>query len=497
MPSLGSDITSTIPVWAVLAPFIAACTIYIVSYIPCLKGARDHLVITGTSTPLLLAAIIYPAVASGKIYFKHFNILPPVGLAFRIDKLGIFMGLLFSFFALVIAVYMLSYFRGKENTTRFYIFFLLAAAGCLGVVFSGNMFTLFLFFEFMSLMFFALVAQEATSKAYAASMKFFFMTIIAGVSLFWAISIIYRVTGNLDFGTGSPVVIGSPLLLTAFICYLIGFGIKAALVPLHLWMPDAYAACPIPAAALSSMIMLKTGVYGLIRVFYDLYGPDFIRGNGWQQIILALAAFSIIYGSMCALVQDDLIRRLAYSGIAQVSYIILGLAMLSENAFTGLLYHIMAHAFMKGCLFLCAGAIIMQTGRRKISELGGVGLEMPLVMIAFTIAGISAVGIPPFNVFISKWYLSLGALDIQQPLIIVLLLVSSIMNAAYYLPISITAFFGSHKRSIPPPEGNTVERIGPEVTLPIIILALGAFIFTLAPQNWPLNLIKDIAQNIF
>lgn len=496
MPSWGI-IISTIPVWAVITPIIAACTIYILSYSSYLSKTRDYLVITGTFIPLLFVAIMYPAVAAGNIYLKHCGILPPVGLAWRIDRLGIYMGLLFSFFALVIAVYMPGYFRGRENTTRFFIFFLLAFAGCLGVVFSGNMFTLFLFFEFMSLMFFVLIIHDVTTQAYAAGMKFFFVTIIAGVSLFWAISITYRVAGNLDFGQGGLVDLDSPLLFTAFICYLVGFGIKAALVPLHLWMPDAYAACPIPAAALSSMVMLKTGAYGLIRVFYDLFGLDFMRGSGWQHIILVLAAFSIIYGSMCALVQDDLIRRLAYSGVAQVSYIILGLAMLSENALTGLLYHIMAHAFMKGCLFLCAGAIIMQTGKRKISELGGIGLQMPLVMIAFTVAGISAAGIPPFNVFVSKWYLSLGALDIQQPLLIILLLVSSIMNAAYYLPISIAAFFGTREYATPAPAVHAVKKIGPLVTVPIIILALGAFIFTLAPQNWPLNLAKTIAHSFF
>jgi multicomponent Na+:H+ antiporter subunit D len=324
-------------------------------------------------------------------------------------------------------------------------------------------------------------------------MKFFFMTIIAGVTLFWAITITYRATGSLDFGYGGLVSAGTPLLLTAFVCYLVGFGIKAALVPLHLWMPDAYAAAPVPAAALSSMLMLKTGVYGLIRVFYDLYGAAFIKGAGWHYIVLILAACSIIYGSLCAIAQDDLIRRLAYSGMAQVSYIILGLAMLSENALTGLLYHIMAHAFMKGCLFLCAGAIIMQTGKRKISELGGIGQQMPLVMIAFTVAGVSAVGIPPFNVFVSKWYLSLGALDIHQPLFIVLLLLSSIMNAAYYLPISMAAFFGFPGGTSP----NITKKMGAAIIIPIVILAVGAFAFTLAPQNWPLNLAKIIAHSIF
>ncbi len=484
-------IISGIPVWAVLTPLITACAVYIFSYFSI--RLRNYLLIAGTLVSLLLVANMYPAVTAGKVYLKHLLLLPPSGLTLRVDQLSIFMGLFFSFFTLIIAIYMPAYFKEKEDSGRFFIFFLLAASGCLGVVFSGNMFTLFLFFEFMSLMFFALVAHEATPEAYTASMKFFFMTILAGVSLFWAIAITYKASGNLDFGYGGLIGKSSPLLFTAFACYLLGFGIKAALVPFHLWMPDAYAAAPIPAVALSSMMMLKTGVYGLIRVVYDIYTPALIRGSGWHYLILALATLSIIYGSVCAIAQDDLIRRLAYSGVAQVSYIILGLAMLNENAFTGLLYHIMAHALMKGCLFLCAGAIIMQTGKRKISEMSGIGLQMPLVMIAFTIAGVSAVGVPPFNVFVSKWYLSLGALDIHQPLFIVLLLVSSIINAAYYLPISITAFFGIRGQTTP----LLIKKIAPAVQIPIVILALGAFAFTLAPQNWPLNLAKIIAHSIF
>jgi len=240
--------------------------------------------------------------------------------------------------------------------------------------------------------------------------------------------------------------------------------------------------------------MLKTGVLGLIRVFHDIYGISFIQDVGWNKIILVLALVSMLYGSICAFAQDDFNRRLAYSGVAQVGYILLGLSLLTEFAFVGALYHIMAHAFMKGCMFLCAGVIYVNTGKTKISELRGVGLQMPVTMFAFTIASVSAVGIPPFNVFVSKWHIGYGALQADLPLVIILLLISSILNAAYYFPISINAFLGCR-------ELKNIERqrlrLQPLRIIPVIVLALGAAVFTLAPNNWPLELARSIAQIYF
>lgn len=485
-------VISYIPVLVVLAPILGAmCTMLADRYQP---GLRHAALLSGVLIPLPLVAYMYKLVMNNAVLYLHFDVLPPVGLEFRVDTLAIFMILLFTFFALILTVYALGYYRNKEEGKPFFYFLLPAIGGCFGVVLSGNMFTFFLFFELMSLMFFPMVAYKSTPEASAAGLKFFFMTIIAGIAMFWAIMVTYNVTGSTSFGAGGLFTSVSPLVLSAFIAYLIALGIKSAMIPLHFWMPDAYSSAPTPAAALSSAVMLKTGVFGLIRVFHDLFGLSFLQEVGWNKILLVLSIISILYGSICAFAQDDFNRRLAYSGIAQVGYMLLGIALLSPQALVGTVYHIMAHAFMKGCMFLCAGVIFVNTGKTKISELRGVGLQMPVTMLAFTIAAVSAVGSPPFNVFVSKWHLGLGAFESGMPAIIIILLLSSLLNASYYFPISINAFLGCR-------ELKNIERqrlrLQPLRMVPVIILALGAAVFTLAPYNWPLNLARAVVEYYF
>ncbi len=482
-------VTSIIPLIIVLVPLLGACGAILADrYRP---QWRNYAVIAGTVIPFLLIVSMYFPVMSGRYYYLLLDVLPPSGLELRVDSLSIYMALLFGFFSVILAVYALGYYRDKDEGRPFFYFLTAAIGGSLGVVLSGNLFTLFLCFEFMSLMFFPLVAYNSTPEARAAGLKFFFMTIIAGVAVFWGMVIIYFSTGSLSFGQGGLVDSASPMILVAFICFLIGFGIKAAMVPLHFWMPDAYASTSAPAAFLSSAIMLKTGVFGLIRVFHDIFGLELIRDAGWNNILLVLAVISVFYGSICAFAQDDLNRRLAYSGVAQVGYMLMGIALLTSMAFIGTVYHIMAHAFMKGCMFLCAGVIYVNTGKQKISEMRGIGFQMPVTMLAFTLAALSAVGVPPFNVFVSKWHLGLGALQAEMPLLIVLLLISSLLNAAYYFPIAINAFLGCG-------ELDNIERqrlrLQPLRMVPVIILALGAFAFTLAPANWPLNIVRVVTQ---
>ncbi len=485
-------IVSIIPALIVICPLLGAGGAMLADrYHP---SWRNPVMITAAALPLFLVALMYSSVLSGVYHYMCLNVLPPAGLEFRVDLISLYMIMIFTFFSLIIVIYTLGYYRDKEEGRKFFYFLFLAMAGCFGVALSGNMFTFFLFFEFMSLMFFPLVSYKSTPEAYAAGLKFFFLTIISGVAFFWALVITYNTTGDLSFGSGGLVSTATPLLLVAFICYLISFGIKSAMIPLHFWMPDAYAAAPTSAATISSVIMLKTGVLGLIRVFHDIYGLDFIRGVGWNNIIIILSVISIIYGSICALTQDDFNKRLAYSGIGQVGYMLLGLALLTEQAFIGTLYHIMAHAFMKGCMFLCAGVIFVNTGKQKISEMKGIGMQMPVTMLCFTIAAVSAVGVPPFNLFVSKWHLGLGAYEAGLPVLILILLLSSVLNAAYYFPISINAFLGCR-------ELENIERqrlsLQPLRMVPVIILAVGAIAFTIMPVNWPLNLVRAIAQLYF
>ncbi len=496
---LAGEITnSTLPIWIVIIPLILGLLIFITGLIS--KNITRWFFILSAVIPTVLVSFLFQPIANGGeiISLNLDKILPPVGLNFRIDVLSLYMLLLFCGLGVILFIYTLEYMKDASNEPRFLGGLVLSFAGCLGVVMAGDLFSFFLFFEIMSIMFIIAVAHDQTVEAVGATLKFFFMTLIGSVALFLAIVLTYHLTGSVAFGEGGLFAAPSGWALVAFISFIIAFGIKTAMVPMHLWMPDAYTNSPVPAATLSSGMMLKVGAYGIIRVFYDIYGIEFFNNVNWSQVVVVFACISIIYGSINAIAQDDIIRRLAYSGIAQIGYITLGIALLTETAFIGNMYHIFGHAAMKGCLFLCAGVIILKTGKRKISEMGGIGLTLPFTMLAFTIAALTAVGLPPFNVFVTKWHLGMGALEVGQPLIILLLLISSILNAAYYLPISTAAFLGGEALKLDKiKRGIRINEASPVLLAPIGILAMGCVFFTLTQQNWPLELAKQVAHVFF
>ncbi len=470
---------------------------------------RNILLMISTLIPFGMSIYLYSFISQGMVVVSKFDILPPLGLSFRVDILGQYMSLLFTFFGFMLVLYSIGYMKGDPLPQRFFGFLLLVYGGSLGVILAGDLFTLFLFFEFMSIMYFVLVVHDATTEAVAAGVKFLFMTIIAGVALFLAVVIVYREAGSLALDTPGLITTYSNLGLLAFIGFFIAFGTKASLFPLHFWMPDAYSAAPLPAALLSSAIMLKTGAYGFIRVFYNVFGVEFLEIVNWDFILMLIAAFTILFGSTIAIAQDDIIKRLAYSGIAQIGYIVLGVALVTSNALVGGVFHIMAHAFMKGCMFVTMGAVIKATGNRSIRKMKGVGYQLPISMLAFTIAAVTAVGIPPFNIFLTKWHLSLGALDINQLWLIIILLISSLLNAAYYLPIAYHAFLGHeegehgdaahhgatghHEKN----EGKGWAEPSPAMLVPIIVLALGCLVFGLPIQNWPLEMVEAISAMLY
>lgn len=510
---------SSLPYFILVVPLAAGLSVYLF----CRERGflRQVLVTLSTIIPLALVLLLVPFIQKGIVLTGKLDLLPPLGFSYRLDRLSLYILVLFVFFGFFVSLYTQEYMKNDNQENSFMAFLLLVLGGCYGVALSGDFFTFFLFFEFMSLMYFVLLAHGQHERSTGASLKFLFMAIIAGVVLFLALVIIYRETGSLAFGSSGLITDSSALNMIAFVGFVIALGIKAALFPLHLWLPDAYTYAPLPAAVISSVIMLKTGVYGLMRAFGDVFGFAFLKTLDWSQALLMLAAVTILFGSLVALSQDDLIRRLAYSGIAQVGYIILGIALLSETALIGASYHILAHAFMKGTMFLCAGSIIKGTGLRKISRLRGVGYRLPVTMICFFIASLTAVGIPPFNIFISKWFIGMGALESGLPLLVLVLLISSFLNACYYLPIAINAFLGKKRQlhhlfqdvqeaslyAAAGLAGQTADlHLGfgggwaeppLRMMLPTLVLTLGCVIFGLLSSNWPLELIKSGLKAFF
>jgi len=280
---------------------------------------------------------------------------------------------------------------------------------------------------------------------------------------------------------------------------------KAGMFPLHVWLPDAHPVAPSPASALLSGIMLKTGAYGLIRVIFHVFSPELMKSGGWDTIMGVLAVITILLGSAVALTQSDIKRRLAYSSISQLGYVLLGLSILNENAIIGAVFHIFSHAFMKSVLFLAAGAIIWNTGKRQIADLQGIGRQMPITLGCFSIAAFAMIGIPPLNGFLSKWTLALGALDANMAIYVFVLLVSSLLNALYYLPIIIPGFFevpgggsAGHGHDHEHDEHHEIKfdikEAAPLMLAVMIVLALCTFIFGLTPNNVAFNLSRLTAE---
>lgn len=412
--------------------------------------------------------------------------MPPLGMSFVVDPAGLYFGLIVSAVWFLVSVYCLGYFGHDERAGRFLTASGLSFAGTLGVAFAGDMFTFFLFFELMSLAAYVLIIHDGTREAEGAGFKYLLMTIGGSLGVFLGLISTFHASGTLSFYPGHLGPLAGGIL--GLEGYLIGFGVKAGLFPLHIWLPDAHPVAPSPASAILSGLMIKTGAFGLVRVFFNLYGADYLASTGWVVPLLVLSAMTIFLGSAVAIMQEDIKRRLAYSSVAQIGYVLLGLTLLNERALTGALFHIFAHALMKSALFMSAGAVIHETGRRKVQEYAGMGRIMPKTMAGFSVAALSMVGIPPLAGFISKWHLAWGALDASMEWAVVLLLVSSFMNGIYYFPIVISAFFRE-----PPGDLRPVNEKS-SLWIPIAICAVGIFAVGLVFRNAPLTLARLAAH---
>jgi multicomponent Na+:H+ antiporter subunit D len=377
----------------------------------------------------------------------------------------------------------------------------------IGCAFSSNMFTYFIFYELMTFGSYPLIIHEETAMARRAGYKYLVYAIAAGTVLFFALVANYFWgDGNLSFSSSGGVLslanASRAALMAIFFTYLAGFGVKAAIMPLHGWVPDAHPAAPSPASALLSGVILKAGAFGIIRVFFYIFGVDLIKELGVYIILAVLACITIVVASVFALTQDNLKRRLAYSSIGQVSYIMLGIAMLSYDGGLGGMMHIAHHALMKGCLFLCAGIILVKTGIKNISEMKGIGYKIPVTMICFTVCALAMMGTPPSVGFITKWLLGSGALQASLPIYIVVLLTSALLNAAYFLPIIYIAFFrweGDEEEEHHRPKlmfGKEINRpmLVPVVVLAALVIVVGVWVTV---PGFPYSLVNPAVEDIY
>ncbi len=409
------------------------------------------------------------------LYIPLIKILPQLELALRIDPLGGLFGGLASILWVFSMVYSTGYMAHEHRRKRYFTYYLLSLGVTMGIAFSANLFTLYLFYEFLTICTYPLVIHEGNKEAKEAGIKYMIYSFMGAGFVLFALLSTYALTGNLDFQQGGvfkEVSASSLQLQIIFIAFLLGFGVKAAIMPLHSWLPDAMAAPTPVSALLHAVAVVKAGIFGIIRAMYSIFGVDLLRELDLGLFVAILVSFTIILASITALRQDSLKKRLAYSTISQLGYITLGAGLLTPMGLSGGIIHILNHALLKITLFFCAGTIISVTGKKYISELGGVGKRMPLTMLAFTIASIGMVGILPVNGFISKWWLVEGSLAAGLPIFVVILISSAILNAAYFFPIITAAFFkeGEFKA----PEGGEAPL---SMVLPTTVLALTCIVF--------------------
>jgi multicomponent Na+:H+ antiporter subunit D len=499
-----------LPFIIIILPFLGLFIVWFIGIkISKRLGNIATAIITGVS--FLLVCSLYPAIAKGKIINWSIKFALPITVSFRVDALGFFLGFISSLLWFLASVYAIEYMKHEHAQTRYNIFSLLSFCGMMGIVFTGNLLSLYIFFELMAILSYMLVIHEETPEAMRAGLKYLFMGIVGGLLLLFAILATYVITGTLTLkAAGLAGLKESSYFAFIFWAFIIGFGVKAGIFPVHVWLPDAHPVAPSPASALLSGVMIKAGAYGIIRTIYAIYGASLLASVSSSKLVIVIALITMILGSGVALLQKEIKRLLAYSSIAQIGYVVLGASMLSSTGLTGGIFHILSHALTKGTLFLCAGAFIHQTGKREISELKGIGHRMPITMICFTIAACSMVGFPPLSGFISKWLLAQGALQAAENgifslnwglVILSALLLSSLLNAMYYGPIVIRAWFkeGSHSshssHSNPHRKEEKVEKKDPtwEMLIPVIILSLFILAFGLYPKH-PLLLARKVTQ---
>jgi multicomponent Na+:H+ antiporter subunit D len=388
------------------------------------------------------------------------------------------MCLIISLLSLLAVIYSQKYTERElpgGKTTSYYTLILLLIGGMLGVVVTGDLFNLFVMTEIFSVAAYALVPMGDRRGSLIASYRYLILASIGTSLILLATGYLYTITGTLnmaDLSARLPAFYDSWVVFGALAFLLVGFGVKAALFPLHTWLPDAYAIAPAPVTVILSALVSKVGAYSLIRVLFTIFEIDFVtRLIPVAPALTWVAAVTILVGSTFAISQTDINRMLAYSSMAHVGYVVLGIGLAVEMGMTGGILHIFNHALATGCLFFCAGAVIYKTGVRRIEDFRGLGGKMPLTMAAFTLAAASKVGIPPTAGFVSKFYLVLGALEAGGWIFVIVILLGSLISAVFYLRVINLLYFGGHEGKV------QRDELPLTMLIPMIILALGCTAF--------------------
>jgi len=446
------------PLLAVLVSFVAAFFI-VASYRS--PNVREGWTIAAALAKFGIVASMLPAVLDGAVFEWSLGAFLPGGIEFvlRADALGMLFAFLASGLWIITSFYSIGYMRGNDETnqTRYFAAFAVSLSATMGIAFAGNLVTIFVFYELLSIATYPLVAHDETDEARSAGRKYLAYTMFGGgVFVLAGTALVYLIAGNVSFTAGGieELATADPgLAMLAFFLLAIGFGVKAGIMPLHQWLPEAMVAPTPVSGLLHAVAVVKSGAFGVSRVVLDVFGPELVfdlslpLGFSAGLVLSTIGAITLTAASFIALRKDHLKQRLAYSTVSQLSYIILGLGLFGWYGLVGALLHIPAHAFMKLTLFFCAGNIHVSTHTDYISEMAGIGKRMPLTMGAFTVASLGMAGIPLLAGFVSKYYMLIGGIRMGMELtpiayyLVGALLLSGVLNIAYFWPVIYTAFF--------------------------------------------------------
>ncbi|MEP1445987.1 MAG: proton-conducting transporter membrane subunit [Paraglaciecola sp.] len=449
---------------------------------------REAISLVIATSVFILVCLLYQQIINAQTGIVTWTtILPGLSISFKTEALSVLFALIASFLWIVTTLYAIGYMRShkEQNQTRFFTFFAISIAAVMAIAFSENLFTLFIFYEVLTLATYPLVTHAGTEKAKQGGRTY--LRILLGTSIVFFLPALigtWAIAGNLSFTAGGVFPDEASPLLLAILLVMFIFGIgKAAMMPFHLWLPSAMVAPTPVSALLHAVAVVKAGVFTLMKTVVFIFGMDTVGELVTTDFLLYLTAFTILASSLIAMRQDNLKARLAYSTISQLAYVSLGVLLATEAGLIGSSMHIAMHAFGKITLFFCAGAILVVTHKTEISQMAGLGRKMPITMIAFLIASLSIIGLPPTGGSWSKYYLLLGTLETQHWVLMVVLMISSLLNIAYLLPIPIRGFFPGKK--VATEAVHTPEKIQ-EAPLPaliaISITTLGCLVLFFYPQ---------------
>jgi multicomponent Na+:H+ antiporter subunit D len=471
----------TLLVLAVMIPLGAVFGIVALGHSP---NLREGVSLTASLVLICITVSLYKLTDMGvAVSWEGLQILPGLTLFFNIEPLGMLFSLIASFLWLLTTVYSIGYMRGhqEQNQTRFYVCFAIAISSAMGISYAGNLFTLFIFYEILTLSTYPLVTHAGTEKAKLGGRVYLGILLTTSI-LFLLLAIIgtWYIAGTIDFQAGGVFdqrhTFAAAVLLPL---YVFGIG-KAAIMPFHRWLPAAMVAPTPVSALLHAVAVVKAGVFSVLKVSTYVFGFDMLSRLPTTEFLLYLAGASVLIASLVAMKQDNLKARLAYSTVSQLSYITVGALLANSAGALGGAMHIGMHAFGKITLFFCAGAIMVASHKTEISDMHGLGRRMPVTMAAFFVGSLSIIGLPPCGGTWSKWYLMIGTIETDKLVLMVVLMASSLLNIAYLLPIPIKGFLY--------PDPDAGDGLSPvrEAPLPSLVAlsltAVGCIVLFIYPQ---------------